>query len=62
MAPKKSYSAIAGQPYHYPGGVLVPGQSADLSDEEAARGLASGQIAPTTQAKKAAPAADKESA
>jgi hypothetical protein len=56
-----AYSAITALPYHYPGGVIAPGQSAELSDDDAARGLASGQIVlspqPKAAPKPAAPAA-----
>lgn len=54
MATKKvRYTAVGQTAYNYPEGVITPGQSAELTEAEAARGLASGQIAPTQMATKA---------
>lgn len=52
-AKKLQYSAVGVTPYHYPDGVIVPGQTALLTDSEAERGLASGQIALTPKSIKA---------
>jgi hypothetical protein len=47
-----AYSAV-GEPYHYAGGVIAPGQSVELTPAEAARGLASGAIVETPRPKAA---------
>lgn len=49
-----TYSAVL-DPYHYPGGVIAVGESVELSDEDAARGLASGAIVVTPVASQDAP-------
>lgn len=49
MPKTTAYSAVRG-PYHYAGGVIVPGESVELTEEEAARGLASGAIVETPAA------------
>lgn len=40
-----TYTALA--PFHHPDGVVVPGETIELSEDEAARGIESGALAPT---------------
>lgn len=44
--------------FHYPDGVLLPGETADLSDADAQRGLALGVIGPEQTTAPTAPPAD----
>ncbi len=49
------YTASTAAGYHYAGGFVAPGEHAELSDEEAARGLELGQLVPTQEAKTETP-------
>lgn len=39
------YTAVA--PFHHPDGVVVPGETIELSDKEAVRGIETGALVPT---------------
>jgi hypothetical protein len=60
MAKQTAYSAT-GAPYHYAGGVVAAGESAELSDTDAARGLSSGALVVTPTAATKASSKTEES-
>lgn len=49
---KTRYSAVTEAGYGYPDGFVALGESALLTETEAERGIASGQLAPTPEAPK----------
>lgn len=53
------YTAVGIEPVHYPGGVICPGESAEMTEDDAARALAAGSIIETPKGTK--PAANGES-
>lgn len=58
-AKKSRFSAVTEAGYHYPDGFICLGEAVQLNDEEAERGLASGQLAPTPEPPKPAPKVPK---